>query len=154
MKTMKRILIISIPFIMITPAFSKDTLYLKCNVTSDFLITDLTTSQVVDDRRIYDTSILKIDLKASTALDTRSEEAIDIVIKRKMAFIAQRINDNEIKLNDDGSLHLIPPYPLSGTGEAVYKSKNRKANYTYRGSCNGIDSSRFNEALNQQNGYH
>jgi len=71
-----------------------------------------------------------------------------------MDFMAQRINDNEVKLNDDGSLHLIPPYPLSGTGGAVYKSKNRKANYTYRGSCNGIDSSRFNEALNQQNGYH
>ena len=108
--------------IMITPAFSKDTLYLKCNVTSDFLITDLTTSQVVDNRSIDDTSILKIDLKASTAHDTRSEEAIDIIIKRKMAFMAQRINDNEVKLNDDGSLHLIPPYPLSGTGEAVYKS--------------------------------
>ena len=109
MKIMKRILIISIPFIMITPAFSKDTLYLKCNVTSDFLITDLTTSQVVAYRSIDDTSILKIDLKASTAHDTRSEEAIDIIIKRKMAFMAQRINDNEVKLNDDGSLHLIPP---------------------------------------------
>ena len=88
MKIMKRILIISIPFIMITPAFSKDTLYLNCNVTSDFLINDLTTSQTVDDRSIDDTSILKIGLKASTAHDTRSEEAIDIIIKRKMAFIA------------------------------------------------------------------
>ena len=154
MKTMKRILNISIPFILTTPAFSKDTLYLKCKVTSDFLITDLATSKVVDDRSIDDISILKIDLKARTAHDTRSEEAIDIIIKRKMAFIAQRINDDEIKLNDDGSLHLTPPYPLSGTGEAVYKFKNRKADYTYQGSCNRIDSSMFNEALNQQNIYH
>ena len=76
------------------------------------MITDLTTFQVVDDRSIDDTSILKIDLKASTANDTRSEEAIDNIIKRKTAFIAQRINDNEIKLNDGGGLHLIPPYPL------------------------------------------
>ena len=151
---MKRILNISIPFILTTPAFSKDTLYLKCKVTSDFLITDLATSKVVDDRSIDDISILKIDLKARTAHDTRSEEAIDIIIKRKMAFIAQRINDDEIKLNDDGSLHLTPPYPLSGTGEAVYKFKNRKAGYTYQGSCNRIDSSMFNEALNQQNIYH
>ena len=154
MKIMKRILNISIPFILTTPAFSKDTLYLKCKVTSDFLITDLATSKVVDDRSIDDISILKIDLKARTAHDTRSEEAIDIIIKRKMAFIAQRINDDEIKLNDDGSLHLTPPYPLSGTGEAVYKFKNRKASYTYQGSCNRIDSSMFNEALNQQNIYH
>ena len=80
---MKRILAITAPFFLTTPAFSKDTLYLKCNVTSDFLITDLTTSQIVDDRSIDDTSILKIDLKASTAHDTRSEEAIDNIIKRK-----------------------------------------------------------------------
>lgn len=151
MKIMKRVLNITIPLLLTTPAFSKDTLYLECHVTSDFLITDLATSKVVDDRSIDDISILKIDLKASTAHDMRSEEAIDIVIKRKIALITQRINDDEIKFNDDGSLHLIPPYPLSGTGEAVYKSKNRKANYTYQGSCSEIDSSMFKEALNQQN---
>ena len=151
MKIMKRILIISIPFIMITTAFSKDTLYLKCNVTSDFLITDLTTSQVVDDRSIDDTSILKIDLKASTAHDTRSEEAIDIVIKRKVALIEQRIDDDEMKMNDNGSLHLIPPYPLSGVAKGVYKPKNQKVNATYQGSCIEVDASVLDKALNQQN---
>ena len=136
---------------MITPAFSKDTLSLKCNVTSDFLITDLTTSQVVDDRSIDDTSILKIDLKASTAHDTRSEEAIDIIIKRKMALMPQRINEDEMQLEDDGKLHLIPPYPLSGTGKGVYKSKNQKVDYAYQGSCIEVDSSAFDKVLNQQN---
>ena len=150
MKIMKRILFIAVPFLLTTPAFSKDILYLKCKVTSDFLISDLATSKVIEDRTIDDISILKIDFKRSTAHDTRSEQAIDIVIKRKMALIAQRINDDEIKLYDDGSLHLLPPYPLSGTGKTVFKSKNRKVNYTYQGSCSEVDASVFNDALNQQ----
>ena len=149
---MKRLLLlISTLMVSSTQASARDILYLKCKVTSDFLITDLTTSQVVDDRSIDDTSILKIDLKASTAHDTRSEEAIDIIIKRKMALMPQRINEDEIQLEDDGRLHLIPPYPLSGTGKGVYKLKNQKVNYAYQGSCIEVDSSEFDKALNQQN---
>ena len=149
MKTMKRILNISIPFILTTPAFSKDTLYLKCKVTSDFLIHDLATSKLVDDRTIDDISILKIDFKESTAHDARSEQSIDIVIKKKMALIAQRVSDDEIQIDDDGILHLIPPYPFSGTGKAFYKAKNQKADYAYQGSCMEVGVSVFHEALNQ-----
>jgi len=153
MKAIKRMRFIIIPFLLITPAFSKDVLYLKCKVQSDFLISDLTTSKLVEDRTIDDISILKIDLKSSTAHDARGEQAVDIVVKKKMALIVQRINDDEIKLSDDSSLQLIPPYPLSGTGEAVYKSKNRKANYTYQGSCSEVNASVFDEALSRQNLY-
>ena len=67
-----------------------------------------------------------------------------------MASIVQRINDDEIKLDDEGRLHLVRPYPLSGAGETVYKSKNQKANYTYQGSCSEVDALAFKEALNQQ----
>ena len=146
----KRLMVlISALLVSSTPASARDILYLKCNVTSDFLISDLATSKVVDNRSIDDISILKIDLKASTAHDTRSEQAIGIVITKKVALIAQRINDNEIQLNDDGNIHLIPPYPLSGTGKAVYKFKNQKADYAYQGSCTEASSSAFYEALNQ-----
>ena len=151
---MKRILAITAPFFLTTPTFSEDILYLKCEVTSNLLISNLATSKTVEDRTIEDISILKIDLKGSTAHDTRSEQAIDIVIEKKTALIVQKIDDDEIRLDDNGSLHLIPPYSFSGTGEAVYKSKNRKANYTYQGSCSEADASVFNESLDQQNLYH
>ena len=147
----KRLLLITTIFLATPPAFSKDILYLKCKVTSDFLIADLATSKVVDDRTIEDISILKIDFKASTAHDARSKEAADIVIEGKMALIEQRIDDDEIKLNDDGGLHLIPPYPLSGAVKGIYKSKNQKVNSTYQGSCIEVDASVFDKALNQQN---
>ena len=146
---MKRLmLLISALMVSSTQASARDILCLKCRVTSDFFISDIATSKVVDDRTIDDISILKIDFKAGTAHDARSEQSIDIVIKRKTALIAQRINDNEMQL-DDGSLRLIPPYPLSGTGKAVYKSKNQKADYSYRGSCVEVSASIFREALNQ-----
>ena len=152
---MKRLMVlISALLVPSTPASARDILYFKCNVTSDLLISDLATSKVVDNRSIDDISILKIDLKASTAHDTRSEQAIDIVIEKKTVLIVQKIDDDEIMLDDNGSLHLIPPYSFSGTGEAVYKSKNRKANYTYQGSCSEADASVFNESLDQQNLYH
>ena len=134
-----------------TQASARDILCLKCRVTSDFLISDIATSKVVDDRTIDDISILKIDFKASTAHDARSKEAADIVIEGKMALIEQRIDDDEIKLNDDGGLHLIPPYPLSGAVKGIYKSKNQKVNSTYQGSCIEVDASVFDKALNQQN---
>ena len=143
------LLLISALLVSSPPAFSKDILYLKCKVTSDFLITDLATSKLIEDRTIDDISILKIDFKASTAHDTRSEQAVDIVIEEKMALIPQRINDDGIKLNDDGNLHLNPPYSLSGAGKAVYKFKNQKANYSYKGSCVEVDTSVFHESLNQ-----
>ena len=78
-------------------------------------------------------------------------EAADIVIEGKIALIEQRIDDDEMKLNDDGSLHLIPPYPLSGAVKGTYKSKNQKVNSTYQGSCIEVDASVFDKALNQQN---
>ena len=149
MKTTKRVLAITAPFLLTTPAFSKDILYLRCNVTSDLLIADLTTSKVAEDRTIEDIAILKIDLKASTAHDARSEQAIDIAIKGKTALITQRINDDEIKLDDDGELHLSPPYSFSGSGKGVYKSKNQKVDYIYKGSCIKTDPEAFHESFNQ-----
>ena len=147
---MKRLLLlISALMVSSTQASSKDILYLKCKVTADVLITDLATSKIVEDRTIDDISILKIDFEASTVHDARSEEAVDIAIEGEMALIAQRINDNEVKLEDDSNLHLRPPYSFSGAGKTVYKSKNQKANYTYQGSCIEVDSSVFDKALNQ-----
>ncbi len=152
---MKRLLLLLTTLLVSsTQASARDILYLNCKVTSEFLVSDLATSKVVEDRTIDDISILKIDLKASTAHDARSEEAVDIVIEGEMALIEQRIDDDEIQLNDDGSLHLIPPYPMSGTGKTVYKSKNQKADYAYQGSCIELDASAFYEALNQQKIYY
>ena len=149
---MKRLLLlISTLMVSSTQASARDILYLKCKVTSEFLVSDLTTSKVVEDRTIDDISILKIDFKASTAHDARSEEALGIFIKKKMALMPQRINEDEIQLEDDGRLHLIPPYPLSGTGKGVYKSKNQKVDYAYQGSCIEVNNSAFDEVLNQQN---
>ena len=147
---MKRLmLLISTLLVSSTQAYARDILYLKCKVTSDFLIHDLATSKLVDDRTIDDISILKIDFKESTAHDTRSEQSIDIVIKKKMALITQRVSDDEIQIDDDGILHLIPPYPFAGTGKAFYKAKNQKADYAYQGSCMEVGVSVFHEALNQ-----
>ena len=149
---MKRLLLlISTLMVSSTQAYARDILYLKCKVTSEFLVSDLATSKAVEDRTIDDISILKIDFKASTVHDARSEEALDIFIKRKMALMPQRINDDKIQLEDDGRLHLIPPSPLSGTGKGVYKSKNQKVDYTYQGSCIEVDSSAFHKILNQKN---
>ena len=147
---MKRLmLLISTLLVSSTQASARDILYLKCKVTSDFLIHDLATSKIVDNRTIDDISILKIDFKESTAHDTRSEQSIDIVIKKKMALITQRVSDDEMKIDDDGILHLIPPYPFAGTGKAFYKAKNQKADYAYQGSCMEVGVSVFHEALNQ-----
>ena len=86
---MKRLmLLISALMVSSTQASARDILYFKCRITSDFLISDINTSKVVDDRTIDDISILKIDFKAGTAQDARSEQSIDIVIKRKTALIA------------------------------------------------------------------
>ena len=148
---MKRLLLITTFFLATPPAFPKAILYLKCKVTADVLITDLATSKIVEDRTIDDISILKIDFEASTAHDVRSEEAVDIVTEGEKALIAQRINDNEVKFEDDSNLHLRPPYSFSGVGKTAYKSKTQKANYTYQGSCIEVDASVFDKALNQQN---
>ena len=64
------------------------------------------------------------------------------------ALIAHRINDDEVKLYDDGNLRLSSPYSLSGEGKAIYKSKNQKVNYSYQGPFIEVDASEFNEALN------
>ena len=86
---MKRLmLLISALMVSSTQASARDILYFKCRITSDLLISDIDTSKVVDDRTIVDISILKIDFKAGTAQDARSEQSIDIVIKRKTALIA------------------------------------------------------------------
>ena len=111
--------------------------------------TNLTTSKVIEDRTIDHISILKIDFNASTAHDMRSPEAHEILIQGDRALIHQRINDDEVKFYDDGNLRLSSPYSLSGEGEAIYKSKNQKLNYSYQGSCIEVDASEFNEALNQ-----
>ena len=146
---MKRLLLITTFFLATPPAFPKDILYLKCKVTADMMSTNLTTSKVIEDRTIDDISILKIDFNASTAHDMRSPEAHEILIQGDRALIHQRINDDEVKFYDDGNLRLSSPYSLSGEGEAIYKSKNQKLNYSYQGSCIEVDASEFNEALNQ-----
>jgi hypothetical protein len=41
----------------------------------------------------------------------------------------------------------MPPYSTSGSGTAILKSKNETRNYSYKGSCEEIDASAFDEAL-------
>ena len=132
-----------------SPAIADDYLYLRCKTSVDLVNTNSTTSKITEDRTMDDISILKVDFKMKTILDSRSEGPLGIEIQDKILKIPQRINDKELELEDIGRIELTSPYTLSGKGTAIYKSKNQTSTYSYEGLCKEVDASVFKSALKE-----
>ena len=144
---MKLLPLIGALLLSASPAAAGDYLYLRCKYSADIVTTDSKSSKILDDRTIDDISLLKINFKQKTVLDSRSEGAVGFTIQNKIMIIVQKIDDDETKLNGLDKIELMPPYSSSGSGTAILKSKNVTRNYSYEGSCEEIDASMFDEAV-------
>ena len=144
---MKLLPLIGALLLSASPAAAGDYLYLKCKYSADIVTTDSKSSKILDDRTIDDISLLKINFKQKTVLDSRSEGAVGFTIQNKTMNIVQKFDDDEMKLNGVDKIELMPPYSTSGSGTAILKSKNETRTYSYEGSCEEIDASAFDEAL-------
>ena len=146
---MKLLPLIGALLISASPASAGDYLYLRCKYSVDIVTTNSKTSEISEDRTIDDIALIEIDFKKKTVLDTRSEGALGFTLQNKTMTIMQKIDDDELKLHGLDKIELMPPYSSSGSGTAIYKSKNETWTYSYEGSCEEIDASVFDEALSQ-----
>ncbi|WP_037990606.1 hypothetical protein [Synechococcus sp. CC9616] len=144
---MKLIPLIGALLLSASPTAARDYLYLRCKYSVDMVTTNTKTSKISEDRTIDDRALLKIDFKQKTVLDARSPAALGYMLQNKTMTIIQNIDDDETKLNGVDKIELMPPYSTSGTGTAIFKSKNETRTYSYEGSCEEIDASVFDEAL-------
>ena len=146
---MKYLTILGVLLLSASPAVADDFLYLKCKQSVDMVITDLTTSKIVEDRTIDDISILKIDFSKKTMHDSRAELTVNFALKNKIATIIQKVDDDEVKLDDATKIKLSPPYLNSSTGKGILKAKNQSSTHKAEGKCEEVDASVWNKSFKE-----
>ena len=113
------------------------------------VITDLITSKIVAARTIDDISILKIDFSKKTMHDSRAGLTVNFELKNKIATIIQKVDDDEVKLDDVTKIKLSPPYSNSSTGTGILKAKNQSSTHRAEGICEEVDASVWNKSLKE-----
>ncbi|KZR91174.1 hypothetical protein [Synechococcus sp. MIT S9508] len=146
---MKYLPILGALLLSASPAIADDLLYLRCKQSVDIVITDLITSEIVEDRTIDDISILKIDFSKKTMHDSRAGLTVNFALKNKIATIIQKVDDDEVKVDDVTKIKLSPPYLNSSTGTGIVKAKNQSSTYRAEGVCEEVDASAWNESFKQ-----
>jgi len=146
---MKYLPILGALLLSASPAVADDFLYLRCKQSVDMVITDLTTSKIVEDRTIDDISILKIDFSKKTMHDSRAKLTVNFALKNKIATIIQKVDDDEVKLDDVTKIKLSPPYSNSSTGTGILKAKNQSSTHRAEGKCEEVDASVWNKSFKE-----
>lgn len=144
---MKYFSVISALLLSATSTTADDYLYLRCKVPVHSVTTNASTSKIVEDRTIDDVSILKIDFTKKTIHDSRAKGAVDVTIKNDIATIIQKVDDDEIKMDDVTKINLAPPYSISAKGTIIAKTSNESQTYRARGLCEEVDASVWEESF-------
>ena len=107
-----------------SPAIADDFVYLRCNASVDILITDSTTSKIIEEKTVDDIAIIKIDFINKTILDARSEGPLSFKLRNNIMNVLTDSDDNRYKINDVFKLNLTSPISYSQRGAVVFKPKN------------------------------
>ncbi len=134
-----------------SPAISNDYLYLKCKKSDDIVITNSATSRIIGKRTKEVSSIFKIDLTKKTLTDARAGYPQSFTVQNKTIIITYKVDNNQLKSSDMFKLNLMPPYSISSKGTAIVKTMNKSLTTRGEGSCEEVDASVFEKALNQPN---
>ena len=130
---------------------SKDYLYLRCAKSDDIVITNSATSRIFGKRTKEVSSIFKIDLTKKTLTDARAGYPQSFTVQNKTIIITYKVDNNQLKSSDMFKLNLMPPYSISSKGTAIVKTMNKSLTTRGEGSCEEVDPSVFEKALNQPN---
>ena len=134
-----------------SPAVSKDYLYLRCKKSDDIVITNSATSRIIGKRTKDVSSIFKIDLTKKTLTDARAGYPQSFTVQNKTIVITYKVDNDQLKSSDIFKLNLMPPYSISSKGTAIVKTMNKSLTTRGEGSCEEVDPSVFEKALNQPN---
>ena len=134
-----------------SPAVSNDCLYLRCKKSDDIVITNSATSRIIGKRTKDVSSIFKIDLTKKTLTDARAGYPQSFTVHNKTIVITYKVDNDQLKSSDVSKLNLMPPYSISSKGTAIVKTMNKSLTTRGEGSCEEVDPSVFEKALNQPN---
>ena len=134
-----------------SPAVSNDYLYLRCKKSDDIVIANSVTSRIVGKSTKDVSSIFKIDLTKKTLTDARAGYPQSFTVQNKTIIITYKVDNDQLKSSDIFKLNLMPPYSISSKGTAIVKTMNKSLTTKGEGSCEEVDPSVFEKALNQPN---
>ena len=134
-----------------SPAVSNDYLYLRCKNSDDIVITNSATSRIIGKRTKDVSSIFKIDLTEKTLADARAGYPQSFTVQNKTIVITYKVDNDQLKSSDLFKLNLMPPYSITSKGTAIVKTMNKSLTTRGEGSCEEVDPSVFEKALNQPN---
>lgn len=129
------------------PAVANDLLYLRCIQSGDLVITNSTTSKIIEDKNLEDIAYVKVNFKKKTVFDTRSAGPLSFTVQNNFMTVLIKAEDDDLKVNDVIKMNLLPPYPISSNGTVVFKNKNRTNTHRAIGTCEEIDALVFEKAL-------
>ena len=138
-------------FLSASPAISNDYLYLRCKKSDDIVIANSATSRIIGKRTKDVSSIFKIDLTKKTLTDVRAGYPQSFTVQNRAIFITYKVDNDQLKSSDIFKLNLMPPYSISSKGTAIVKTMNKSLTTRGEGSCEEVDPSVFEKALNQPN---
>ena len=134
-----------------SPAVANGYLYLSCKKSDDIVITNSATSRIIGKRTKDIGSIFKIDLTKKTLTDARAGYPQSFTVQNKTMVITYKVDNDQLKSSDIFKLNLMPPYSISSKGKAIVKTMNKSLTTRGEGSCEEVDASVFEKALNQPN---
>ena len=134
-----------------SPAVSNNYLYLRCKKSDDIVITNSATSRIFGKRTKEVSSIFKIDLTKKTLTDARAGYPQSFTVQNKTLIITYKVDNDQLKSSDIFKLNLMSPYSISSKGKEIVKVMNKSLSTRGEGSCEEVDPSVFEKALNQPN---
>ena len=134
-----------------SPAVANDYLYLRCKKSDNIVITNSATSRIIGKRTKDIGSIFKIDLTKKTLTDARAGYPQSFTVQNKTMVITYKVDNDQLKSRDVFKLNLMPPYSISSQGTAIVKTMKKSLTTRGEGSCEEVDASVFEKALNQPN---
>ena len=148
---MKLQILLGVLLLSASPAVANDYLYLRCKKSDDIVIANSATSRIIGKRTKDVTSIFKIDLTKKTLTDARAGYPQSFTVQNKTIIITYKVDNDQLKSSDIFKLNLMPPYSISSKGTAIVKTMNKSLTTRGEGSCEEVDPSVFENALNQPN---
>ena len=134
-----------------SPGVANDYLYLRCKKSDDIVITNSATSRIIGKRTKDVSSNFKIDLTKKTLTDARAGYPQSFTVQNKTIIITYKVDNDQLKSSDIFKLNLMPPYSISSKGTAIVETMNKSLTTRGEGSCEEVDASVFEKALNQPN---
>ena len=148
---MKLQILLGVLLLSASPAVANDYLYLRCKKSDDIVIANSATSIIIGKRSKDVSSIFKIDLTKKTLTDARAGYPQSFTVQNRAIIITYKVDNDQLKSSDIFKLNLMPPYSISSKGTAIVKTMNKSLTTRGEGSCEEVDASVFEKALNQPN---